>query len=136
MKKVILVLSLLISTGMSAEEPRLKTLMATMGGHAQAMLVGILYGNFEPIKDAVAWVNNHPQPTADMAIIKKELGVEAIRFKWYDTQTHNAANAMGVAAANRDMKGVSEQYAKMIVSCNKCHEAFRERLRIVLHPQE
>lgn len=136
MKKIFLILFFLFSSHITAEEPRLKTLMATMGGHAQGMLVGILYDNFELIESAVHWVNNHPAPTADMAKIKQELGVEAIRFKYYDTVTHNAANAMGVAAKKRDMKEVSRQYGIMIHSCTKCHDTYRDRLRKVLHENE
>lgn len=136
MKRLVLITVMLISTSSFAEGPRLKELMATMGGHAQGILVGILYDNFEIIKDAVAWVNNHPEPTADLGKIKAELGVQAIRFKWYDTQAHNAANAIGVAAENRDMREVSRNYGKMIESCTKCHDAFRDRLRDVLHKDE
>lgn len=136
MKKFILITAMLFSTIGHAEEPRLKELMATMGGHAQGILAGILYDDFEVIKDAVAWVGNHPEPTADLAKIKAELGVQVLRFKWYDTQAHNAAIAIGVAAQNRDMKEVSKQYGKMIVSCTNCHNAFRDRLRDVLHKDE
>ena len=137
MKKFILTMSLIASMNTYADEaPRLRTLMATMGGHAQAMLVGILYDNYDVIINAVAWVNNHPQPTGDMAAIKKELGVEVVRFKWYDTLTHNAANAAGKAAENKDMKEVAKQYGKMIQGCTSCHDTFRDRLRLVLHKDE
>lgn len=129
-------MAILISSNSFSAEPRLKELMATMGGHAQAMLAGILYDDFEVIKEAVAWVGNHPEPTADLAKIKAELGVEVIRFKWYDTQAHNAAVAMGEAANNRDMKTITKEYGKMVQSCTKCHQAFRERLRAVLHEDE
>jgi len=134
MKTIIILFCFLHSFNLTAqEEPRLKTLMATMGGHAQGMLYGILYENYDMIENAVAWVNNHAQPTADMGKIKEELGVEAIRFKYYDTVTHNAANAMGKAARKKDLREVSRQYATMIQSCTKCHDTFRERLRVVLH---
>ncbi len=134
MNKIFVLFSLLLSFNLSAQEgPRLKTLMATMGGHAQGMLYGILYENYEMIDNAVAWVNNHEQPTADMAKIKEELGIEAVRFKYYDTLTHNAANAMGKAAKKKDLREVSKQYATMVQSCTKCHDTFRERLRVVLH---
>lgn len=136
MKKILLIMAILISSNSFSAEPRLKELMATMGGHAQAMLAGILYDDFEVIKEAVAWVGNHPEPTADLAKIKAELGVEVIRFKWYDTQAHNAAVAMGEAANNRDMKTITKEYGKMVQSCTKCHQAFRERLRAVLHEDE
>jgi len=134
MKKIILSLLLVVSTNITAEEqPKLKTLMATMGGHAQSMLVGILHDNYDIIINAVSWVNNHPAPTGDLAKIKEELGVEVIRFKYYDTLTHNAANAAGKAAQNKDMREVSKQYGIMIHNCTKCHDAFRDRLRTVLH---
>lgn len=136
MKRLLIIIAVLVSTNTFAAEPRLKELMGIMGGHAQAMLSGILYDNFEVIKDGVAWVGNHPEPTADLGKIKAELGVQVLRFKYYDTQAHNAAIAMGVAADNRDMKTVSKQFGIMIQSCNKCHEAFRERLRNVLHKDE
>lgn len=132
MKKIFLAL-ILVTSNVKAEEPRLQTLMATMGGYAQMMLTGILYDNFQVIEEAVAWVNDHPEPTADLQKIKDELGLEAVRFKMYDKQAHNAANAMGEAARQRDMKAVSKHYGKMIKSCTKCHEAFRDRLRRVLH---
>lgn len=137
MKLLFIVFPLLLSINLwSQEEPRLKTLMATMGGHAQGILAGILYDNFEVIENAVEWVNNHPSPTGDLAKIKAELGVEAVRFKYYDTLTHNAANAIGRAAKNRDMREVSKQYGVMIHSCTKCHDTYRERLRNVLHKDE
>lgn len=138
MKKVILIFALLVPQFLFAQEeqPRLKTLMATMGGHAQAMLAGILYDDFKIIENAVGWVNNHPSPTADLAKIKEELGVEVLRFKYYDTLTHNAANAIGRAAKKRDMREVGKQYGIMIHNCTKCHEAYRDRLRDVLHRNE
>lgn len=135
MKKFVLIVTLFVSTNALAEEPRLKTLMATMGGHAQGILSGILYEDYDVIQNAVAWVNNHEQPTGDLAMIKKELGLEVLRFKWYDTQAHNAANAIGEAAIARNMKEVSRNYGIMIYNCTKCHEAFRERLRNVLHKE-
>ena len=78
-------------------------------------------------------VNDHPEPTADLAKIKEELGLQALRFKKYDNDAHKAANAIGAAAEAKDMKEISRQYGKMIKSCTKCHEAFRDRLRVVLH---
>lgn len=134
MKKVAIALALVFSSSTFGEEPTLKSLMAIMGGQAHNILTGILYDDFQIIQDAVHWVNNHPSPTADLEKIKKELGIQVLRFKYYDTKAHNAANAIGVAAASRDMKEVTRQYGIMMNSCAKCHVAFRDRLRKVLHP--
>ncbi|MBT4792594.1 MAG: cytochrome c [Halobacteriovoraceae bacterium] len=94
----------------------------------------MFYDDFSVIEDSVAWINNHPKPKADFAIIKKELGAEIKLFKEIDDAAHNAANAIGVAAQEQDMLEVSKQYGVMVQSCTQCHETFRERLRAVLHP--
>lgn len=137
MKKMILIITVLFSSHSFAQvqgqEPKLKELMAIMGQQAQAMLIGMLYNDYQAITNAVAWVNNHQAPTGDLAAIKAELGLDVLRFKWYDTRAHNAANAIGEAALVKDMQTISKNYGIMIESCTKCHETFRDRLRKVLH---
>ena len=133
MKKIILMVTILLSTATFAEGPTLQSLMATMGQKAQAILVGMIYDDFEMIEDAASWVNNHAEPTADLAKIKEELGYQAIFFKMMDTSAHNAANAIIEGAQEKNMKKISKNYAKMVKSCTRCHGAFRERLRVVLH---
>ncbi len=133
MKTLLLLATLLLSSNTFANEPNLQSLMATMGQKAQIIMTGIAYDNFDMIEDAASWVNDHAEPTADLQIIKEELGYQGFAFKMMDKAAHNAANAIIKAAQAKDMPEVAKQYGKMVKSCVRCHNAFRERLRAVLH---
>ena len=133
MKKMTLIMTILFSFSLFAEGPSLQSLMATMGQKSHDIWTGILYDNFELIEEAASWVNNHAEPKADLATIKEELGYQAIAFKMMDTSAHNAANAILEGAQEKNMKKISKNFAKLTRSCTRCHGAFRERLRVVLH---
>ena len=134
MKKLILSLSLLISTSVFAQDPpSLQFLMAQMGQKVQLMMTGILYDNFELIAVSADYVLDHPKPANDLPLIKQELGAEMANFKRIDGIVHSSAQAIFDAANDHNMNEVARNYGKMMRGRVECHDTFRDRLRIILH---
>lgn len=72
-------------------------------------------------------VAQHPQPPLSEKVrLLSYLGTDASRFKGFDEQTHEAANAMAKAAQHGDGTAVIRAFGKMQESCLACHQGFRK----------
>lgn len=65
-------------------------------------------------------------PLAEKVRILAWLGTDARKFRGFDEQTHEAANAMGQAATRSDGQAVIAAFANAQQSCLACHQGFRK----------
>lgn len=115
-------------TGVQAAEPlALQKVMKDLGVNMQVITDGISRGDWELVEKAASLVADHPRPplSEKMRIIRF-VGTDMGKFKAFDGETHDQAQAVAKAAKVQDGQGVILAFQKLQTSCYNCHSAFRK----------
>ncbi len=118
----------LAATGVRAAEPLvLQKVMKDMGNNMQTITDGISRGDWELVEKTAPLIAGHPQPpmTEKMRIMSF-VGTSMGKFKAYDGETHEQAQAVGKAAKAKDGQGVILAFQKLQTNCYNCHSEFRK----------
>lgn len=105
----------------------LQNIMKELGRNMQIVTDGISRGDWALIEKTAPLIADHPQPpllekTRIIGFIGSDMG----KFKSHDGKTHEAANALGLAARNGDGLGVIAAFQTLQTSCYSCHREFRK----------
>lgn len=105
----------------------LRKIMQELGRKMQAITGAISQEDWALVAKLAPKIAAHPEPplTEKMRILTY-LSADAVKFRKFDAQTHEAALAMKQAAASSDGKTVIQSFARVQESCLGCHQAFRK----------
>jgi len=135
-RQIILVTAFLLSTITCADsgtDPVLKQIMQGLRNDTVLVLDSLLIDDFDAAAKAAALIADHPQiPAAQVALVAAELGPEMGAFKQFDTQVHDLALAIRLAALDNDRSRATANYQQMIGTCLACHASYRQRVAKVL----
>ncbi|MCC7463824.1 MAG: cytochrome c [Gammaproteobacteria bacterium] len=106
---------------------KLRGVMAKLGMDMQALTGAIAIEDWKRVAELAPQIASHaePPPTEKGRIIGW-LGADAVKFRGYDHEVHDAAHAMGEAAARGDGSAVIAQFSKVQQGCLACHQSFRK----------
>jgi hypothetical protein len=116
------------ATGVQAAEPLiLQKVMKDLGRNMQTLTDGISREDWELVEKTAPLIADHPQPpmTEKMRIMSF-MGANMGKFKSYDGETHDQAQAIGKSAKAKDGQGVILAFQKLQTSCYNCHSEFRK----------
>ena len=120
-------LMLAASSAHAAEPLALQRIMKDLGNHMQIITDGISRGDWEQVEKTTPLIADHPQPPFSEKIrIMRFVGTNMAKFKAYDGETHDQAQAVGKAARAKDGPGVILAFQKLQTSCHNCHSEFRK----------
>ena len=90
---------------------------------------GIYTQNYDLIETGAANINDHA-PLADESrqLVMETLGDRMSVFGDFDDLVHSRADSIRMAAINRDMGKVLEQYRIVEQGCVNCHAAFQDEI--------
>lgn len=92
----------------------------------QAITDSILHEDWPKIEKIAPEIADHRQPPLFEKIrILSYVGSDVTTYKGYDGETHDAAMALGEAAAASDGVAVIAAFARLQTSCLDCHYDFR-----------
>ena len=118
----------LAAVGVQAAEPlALQKVMKDLGKNMQIITDGISREDWALVEKTAPLIAEHPQPPLPekMRIIDF-MGTKMGKFKAYDGETHEQAQAVGKAANANDGPGVILAFQKLQTSCYNCHSEFRK----------
>lgn len=129
--------ALLVSTSIAraqAQEPpgpmALRGVMQQLGQDMQAVTGAISREDWALVADLAPKIASHAEPPiGEKMRILGWLGADAGRFRGFDGQLHEAAIALGKAAARGDGSGVIATFGNVQQRCLACHREFREPFR-------
>jgi cytochrome c556 len=126
----LLVTSCLLFTASSAQaaEPlALQKVMKDLGRNMQVITDGISREDWELVEKTAPLIADHPQPPMmEKMRIMSFVGTNMGKFKAYDGETHEQAQAVGRAAKAKDGQGVILAFQQLQTSCYNCHNEFRK----------
>lgn len=126
--------SLAADDGKSLE---LRRIMKDMGTGMQKITEAISREDWPAAEAAARRVADHPQPgVLEKTRLLAFIGTRVTRFRAYDTETHEAANALADAAARQDGVGAIEAFRRVQLGCHGCHQAFRQTFVQHFYPHE
>jgi cytochrome c556 len=116
------------TTGVQAVEPlALQKIMKKLGINMQVITDGIARGDWEQVEKTSALIADHPRPSfSEKMRIVSFVGTDMGKFKAFDGETHDQAQAVARAAQDKDGPGVILAFQKLQTSCYNCHSAFRK----------
>ncbi len=119
---------LFAATGAQAAEPlALQKVMKDLGKNMQTITDGISREDWELVEKTAPLIADHPQPPmSEKMRIMGFMGANMSKFKTYDGETHDQAQAVGKAAKAKDGQGVISVFQKLQTSCYRCHSEFRK----------
>ena len=119
---------LFAATGAQAVEPlALQKVMKNLGKNMQTITDGISREDWELVENTAPLIADHPQPPmSEKMRIMGFMGTNMSKFKTYDGETHDQAQAVGKAAKAKDGQGVISVFQKLQTSCYSCHSEFRK----------
>lgn len=118
----------LATTGVQAAEPlALQKVMKDLGINMQVIADGISRGDWDLVEKTASLVADHPRPplSEKMRIISF-VGTDMGKFKAFDGETQDQAQAVARAAKVKDGSGVILAFQKLQTSCYNCHSEFRK----------
>ncbi len=105
----------------------LRKIMQDLGKNMQDITSGISREDWEMVGNIAPLIADHPQPPlVEKVRILKFVGTDVAKFKGYDEQTHQAAQALEQAAAHGDGQAVISSFATLQSTCLACHQSFRK----------
>lgn len=105
----------------------LRRIMQELDRNMQAITSAIALEDWVWVAQIASKIATHPEPPLiEKMRIFAYLGTDAVKFRNFDTQTHEAALAMKQAATSSDGKVVIQSFARVQESCMSCHQAFRK----------
>jgi cytochrome c556 len=109
-----------------AEPLALRSIMQDMKRDMQTITGAIAEEDWKTIVELAPKVATHPEPPlGEKMRVMAYLGTDAAKFKGFDAQTHQAAQALETAAKQADGLGAIAAFAKVQSSCLACHQNFR-----------
>jgi len=119
---------LLAASGAQAAEPlALQKVMKDLGKHMQTITDGISREDWVLVEKTAPRIADHPQPPMmEKMRIMSFVGTNMGKFKSYDGETHEQAQAVGKAAKAKDGPGVILSFQKLQTGCYNCHSEFRK----------
>lgn len=131
---ITLVVALLTSAAIlhaQAAEPAksmaLQEVMEKLGHDMQAVTGAISREDWAQVAELAPKIARHPEPPlGEKMRILAWLGTDAGKFRGFDEQVHQAADAMSAAAKRGDGQAVIQAFAKVQQSCLACHQNFRK----------
>ncbi|PHR81298.1 MAG: hypothetical protein COA59_16115 [Colwellia sp.] len=117
----------------SAAEGSLKLVMQGLLKDTQALTAAMLNEDFTLIAAKAKTIADHPKPSmATRMKIMESMGSDMAKFKANDNIVHSAAVEIMTNAEQKNIKGVGENFKKMIDGCLSCHNTFKSRVSEVL----
>nr|WP_291775475.1 cytochrome c [Castellaniella sp.] len=120
------------STGLGAQSIEaanpmvLRSVMQGMGRDMQAVTGAISSEDWALVAELAPKIAKHAEPPlSEKMRILAWLGADAGKFRVFDGQVHDAANAMGEAAKRKDGQAVIAAFSRTQQSCLACHQGFR-----------
>ncbi|HEY5613408.1 MAG TPA: cytochrome C [Lysobacter sp.] len=114
-------------TRQSSGSPALRTIMRDMGKNMQVITDGISREDWGLVARTAPLLADHPQPSmAEKVRLLGFLGNNAGAFRGYDEKSRHAAQALGLAARQRDGEAAIASFATLQGSCLGCHQRFRK----------
>jgi len=105
----------------------LQAIMQKLGQDMQAVTAAISTEDWATVARLAPGIARHAEPPPEeKALIIGWLGQDAGRFRGFDHQAHEAADAMAEAATQGDGMAVIAAFAKVQEGCLGCHQAFRK----------
>ncbi len=134
MKNRLLLLLLLFlcwgSTASAMEISGFKNLMRQLQQDFSTLQAALLSGDLNQAAQAADAIAHHqPPPLEERKWIMTRLGKQALKFKEWDQQVHQATKRLAEAAQAKDRKKAQELYQQALQGCFGCHHQFRKRLR-------
>lgn len=110
-----------------AKPMALRGVMDKLGRDMQAVTGAIAKEDWAVVAELAPKIARHAEPPIlEKARILTWLGTDAIKFRGFDMQAHDAATLMGEAAHRGDGQGVISAFAKVQQSCLGCHQGYRK----------
>lgn len=108
----------------------LRAVMQQLERDMQSVTGAISREDWAQVIELAPGIGSHPQPPLWEKIrILAWLGTGAGAFRSFDTQTHEAAQAMGEAATRSDGQAVIAAFARLQESCLTCHQNYRKSFK-------
>ena len=119
---------LFAASGAHAAEPlALQKIMKDLGKNMQLITDGISRGDWELVEKTAPLIADHPKPPfGEKLRILGFVGTNMNKYKDYDGETHDHAQAVGKAAKGKDGREVILAFEKLQTSCYNCHNEFRK----------
>ena len=105
----------------------LRTIMKDLGRNMQVVTDAISREDWQRVEITAPVIAKHPQPPrSEKMRILAFIGTDMARFKRHDEQTHDAAQALGRAAKDKDGTAVIAAFHQLQTTCYDCHRRFRQ----------
>lgn len=105
----------------------LQGVMKQLGIDMQAVTGAVAIEDWATVATLAPQIARHAEPPPEeKARIIGWLGSEAPRFRGFDHAVHEAADAMGEAAARSDGEAVIRAFSAVQQGCLACHQNFRQ----------
>jgi cytochrome c556 len=115
------------SSAHAAEPLALQKIMKDLGKNMQLITDGISRGDWELVEKTAPLIADHPKPPfGEKLRILGFVGTNMNKYKDYDGETHDHAQAVGKAAKAKDGREVILAFEKLQTSCYNCHNEFRK----------
>lgn len=112
---------------MEAAPLELRLIMQELGRNMQRITDAISREDWAQVAQLAPKVATHPEPPLDEKMrILTYLGDNAIAFRSFDEQVHEAALIMGEEAQRGDGAKVIQAFARVQEGCLGCHQSFRK----------
>ena len=133
-------LAVLLTGCAGAPAPRpeplaLRALMQELGRDSGAIAEALAREDWLLVERAAGRIAAHPQPPAEeRAKIIAFLGARAGKFRGYDQEAGQHAQALAAAARRADGRAALEAFYRMQSACMGCHAEFRPALLRQFYP--
>ena len=116
-----------VASADDAKPMALRGVMQQLGRDMQAVTGAISQEHWALVARLAPKIASHAEPPlSEKMRILAWLGTDAGKFRGFDEQVHQAADAMGAAAKRGDGQAVIQDFAKVQQSCLACHQNFRK----------
>jgi len=118
---------------LAGEATTLKEIMRGLRNNLVEISDGLMMDDFEQVARGAVAIAEHPRiPATQVQLVAQELGSEMAAFKQLDTRVHELSLEISAAARALDRNAAISGYQRMIEGCFACHDAYKERIAIVL----
>lgn len=124
-----------VTRAAAPEKPSdLRAVMQQLERDMQSVTGAIAREDWVRVTTLAPRIASHPEPPLREKLrILAWLGTDAGAFRSFDTQTHDAARAMGEAAARGDGQAVIAAFARIQQACLGCHRKYRKSFEEHFH---
>lgn len=114
----------------------LTRIMQDLGTDMQGVVDAMAREDWNTAGKLALRIADHPEPPLTEKVrILAFVGTSAGRFRGYDRQAHDAAQALARAAQRRDGAAAIAAFAKVQTACLGCHQNFRASFQAHFHGQ-